>query len=362
MLTDNIYVKGVSAQRLAPTQNLFRLTKANTTSDKDKSIVYIGSREVGDQLYEGVTERVSVLEFYETLPKPGSLVHFVLNERSADEARIDGRFGDIGRVRNRLRTLSTAFEVKKDTNGDAVIALDDPEQLVGLTGRIESIHIGNLETTLNTTKEKTLADTLNALIADRKTEAQKAQPDVVKIKMFTENIITKSNELDQLRKENGQFNFGNFKATKSYSSVVLADIRISSDNVTGVVKNVLFADVAVLNPYANDKESTVLFRDDQYREYSASVYQANHDDTIRITRGNETIKVNKESLLPRFRDTTDVMYFSNGKYSRGEVAGFRNGSYEIMDEDGTSKQINPDDVQALELRTSEALGLSLIHI
>jgi len=356
LLTDNIYVKATAANRLEPTNNLFRLTKANTQSSASKSIVYVGSRQVGSQLVDGVVENVSVLEFYETLPKPGSLVHFVLNGKTANETRIGNKFGDLGRVRNRLRTLSVAFKVQKDTNGDDTIPLNDPEELVGLTGRIESIHIGNLNTTLNSDKEKALADAVQQLIVDRQTEAVKTPPDAVTIATLTDNIITQSNELDRLRKENGHFNFDQFKKSGgSYRSVVLADIRISSDPVTGVIKNVLFADIAVVNPYANDKESTVLFREDRYNEYSASVFQASHDDTVRITRGNNTVKVNKEKLLPRFANATTVMYFSKGKYARGDVTGFTNGSYNITGWDGAPVLVNPDDVQALETDTATAL-------
>ena len=356
LLTDNIYVKAVAGNRLEPTRSLFRLTKANTQSKANKSIVYIGSRAVGDQIVDGVTENVSVLEFYETLPKPGSLVHFVLNSKSAEETRINNSFGAIGRIRNRLRTLSTAFKIAQDTNGDDVIELENPEELVGLTGRIESIHIGNLNTTLNTQKEKAADDVVKRLTAERLTEASKPSPDPNIIKTLTSNIITESNKLQQLRKENGYFNFAKFKAGGGrYQAVVLADIRISSDPVTGLVKNVLFADCAVVNPYADTDESTVLFKEDRYKEYQASVFQANKDDTIRITRGNETIKVNKENILARFQDTTTVMFYNKGVYSRGSVKGFNNGYYMIDDYVGTPFNVNPDDVQALEVDSRVAL-------
>ena len=343
------------------TQSLFRLTKANTQSKANKSIVYIGSRAVGDQIVDGVTENVSVLEFYETLPKPGSLVHFVLNSKSSDEARIGARYGDRGRIRNRLRTLSTAFKIHKDTNGDEVIEMDNPEKLVGLTGRIESIHIGNLKTTLNTKKEEDAERVLSQLTADRQTEAAKAQPDPMKVKTLTQNIIQKSNELQQLRKENGHFNFAKFKADGGvYQAVVLADIRISSDPVTGLVKNVLFADCAVVNPYADTNESTVLFKEDRYREYKASVFQANKDDTIRIVSGSTTVKVNKENVLPRFQDTTEVMFYNKAEYNLGNVTGFNNGYYIIEDYLGNTLNINPDDVQALETNTAAAIDMIAI--
>ena len=358
LLTDNIYVKAVAGNRLEPTRSLFRLTKANTQSKANKSIVYIGSRAVGDQIVDGATKNVSVLEFYETLPKPGSLVHFVLNSKSSDEARIDTKYGDRGRIRNRLRTLSTAFKIVKDINGDDVIDLEDPEMLVGLTGRIESIHIGNLNTTLNTKKEDDAEKVVSQLIANRETEARKASPDPILIKTLTSNIITESNKLQQLREENGYFNFAKFKADGTYQAVVLADIRISSDPVTGLVKNVLFADCAVVNPYADTNESTVLFKEDRYKEYQASVFQANKDDTIRIVSGSTTVKVNKENILPRFRDTTKVMFYNNAEYNLGNVTGFNNGYYIIVDYQGKTLNINPDDVQALE--TDEATALDTI--
>ena len=358
LLTDNIYVKAVAGNRLEPTQSLFRLTKANTQSKANKSIVYIGSRAVGNQIVDGVTENVSVLEFYETLPKPGSFVHFVLNSKSSDEARIDARFGDRGRIRNRLRTLSTAFKIHKDVNGNEVIEMDNPERLVGLTGRIESIHIGNLKTTLNTKKEEDAEKVVTQLTIERQTEASKPAPDPTKVKTLTQNIIQKSNELQQLRKENGHFNFAKFKADGgTYQAVVLADIRISSDPVTGLVKNVLFADCAVVNPYADTNESTVLYKEDRYREYKASVFQANKDDTIRIVSGSTTVKVNKENILPRFQNTTKVMFYNKAEYNLGDVAGFSNGYYIIDDYQGNTFNINPDDVQALETNTTDALDI-----
>jgi len=360
VLTDNIYVKGKTANKLEPSENLFRLTKANTKSDRDKSIVYIGRRQVGRQELDGVSEQVSVLEFYETLPKPGTFVHFVLNKKSADETRIGGKFGDIGRIRNRLRVLDSAFSVAQDTNSDDVIDFENPQALVGLTGRIESVHIGNLKTTYSAAKEKVKVDALAQLEIDRTNEVN-GNNDPLRIKALTDSIIKETNELKRLRNENGHFNFGAFKAEGSYRSVVLVDIRISSDNVTGLVKNVLFADVAVVNPYSNELESTVLCKEDsvRYQEYKASVYQAKHDDTIQIIGGfgNNILKVNKEKLLPRFADGTDVMYFFKNKYLKGSVTGFVNGMYVITDIDGTVRNTNPDDVQALVEDTDDALNV-----
>ncbi len=358
VLTDNIFVKGVaSSNALEPTQNLFRLTKANTKSDKDKSIVYIGTRRVGQQEVDGVNEQVSVLEFFETLPKPGTLVHFVLNKKNADETRVGGAFGDRGRIRNRLRDLSKAFKVQKDGTGSDVIELDNPQTLVGLTGRIESVHIGNLKTTLNAKKEKDRESAIRQLEADRQDEIDNTN-NPVRIKQLTDDIISEQNELDRLRKQNGYFNYGAFKTDTTYSSVVLVDIRISNDDVTGVVKNVLFADVAVVNPYSNEQESTVLYNPpgERYKEFQASVYQAAHDDTVKISRGNETIKVNKENLLPRFDDGTTVMYFSKGTYCVGTITAFSNGAYQLTDTDtGDAIKSNPENVQALEKDTNDAL-------
>jgi hypothetical protein len=199
------------------------------------------------------------------------------------------------------------------------------------------------------------------LTADRQTEAAKAQPDPMKVKTLTQNIIQKSNELQQLRKENGHFNFAKFKADGGvYQAVVLADIRISSDPVTGLVKNVLFADCAVVNPYADTNESTVLFKEDRYREYKASVFQANKDDTIRIVSGSTTVKVNKENVLPRFQDTTEVMFYNKAEYNLGNVTGFNNGYYIIEDYLGNTLNINPDDVQALETNTAAAIDMIAI--
>lgn len=358
VLTDNIHVKGVLNQKLEASRNLFRLTKSNTSSDQDKSVVYIGRRDVGNQIVDGAPERVSVLEFYETLPKPGTLVHFVLNKKSEDENRITNKFGAIGRVRNRLRNLSSAFKVEQNkTSGDDVIEFDDPEKLVGLTGRIESVHIGNLETTYNTVTEKALVDQIEALNTDRDTEAAKQTPDVVRIKTLTDAIISSSNELDRKRKENGQFNFGEFQTSGSYSSVVLADIRISSDDLTGVVRNVLFADIAVVNPYSNEDESVVLYKDSdgRYKEYETSVYQASHDDTVRITSGGDTLKVNKENLLPRFDNGTEVMFLKKNIYSLATVMGFGDGLYKLVDFEGNNQNIKPEDVQALEKNSNTAL-------
>ena len=361
VLTDNIFVKGVTTgDRLEPTQNLFRLTKANTTSDKDKSIVYIGRRPVGRQQVDGVNEPVSVLEFFETLPKPGTFVHFVLNKKNADETTVGGAFGDRGRIRNRLRDLSKAFKVSKDLNGDDVIDIDNAQKLVGLTGRIESVHIGNLKTTLNVKKEKDKADQISQLVVNRQDEIDNDNRPV-KIKQFTDTIISEQNELDRLRKQNGSFNYGMFKSEgNTYQSVVLVDIRISNDDVTGVVKNVLFADVAVVNPYSNEEESTVLYSPpgERYKEFQASVYQANHDDTITITQGNNAIKVNKENLLPRFDDGTSVMYFSKNTYSAGTITGFSYGTYQLTDDDtGDAIKSNPGNVQALEQKTLDALSV-----
>lgn len=357
VLTDNIYVKSVDQKKLESTTTLFRLTKSNTSSDKDKSIVYIGSRQVGDQEVDGVIEQVSVLEFYETLPKPGTLVHFVLNKKSDDETRITTAFGPIGRVRNRLRNLSTAFKVKQDTNSDDVIDFEDPSKLVGLTGRIESVHIGNLNTTFNAAKEKQMEDTIQQLQKDRRDELAKQSPDPARVQTLTDGIIQQLADLDRLRKENGHFNFGAYKATGGYNSVVLADIRISSDDVTGIVRNVLFADIAVVNPYSNEKESIVLHRDTdgRYEEYEASVYQASHDDTVKLTKGVQSFTVNKENLLPRLKDGTEVMFLEKNVYSLGNISGFGSGLYNITDFEGNMLPVSPDDVQAVEKDSSDAL-------
>ena len=356
VLTDNIYVKGVENNKLEITDTLFRLTKANTSSDKDKSIVYIGRRRVGDQRVDGVVEAVSVLEFYETLPKPGTLVHFVLNEKSADENRISTAFGPHGRVRNRLRNLSSAFKVKQDTNGDDVIDFKNPERLVGLTGRIESVHIGNLNTTFSAAQEKQMEDTIQQLQKDRSDELAKQTPDATRVQTLTDGIIQQLAELDRKRKENGHFNFGAYKTAGSYGAVVLADIRISSDDVTGVVRNVLFADVAVVNPYSNENESTVLYRDGdgRYEEYQASVYQASHDDTVKITNGTQTLKVNKENLLPRLANGTEVMFLQKNVYSLGNITSFASGLYNVTDFEGVTLPVSPDDVQHVEKDSSDA--------
>jgi hypothetical protein len=355
VLSDKIYVKGVDSftKSLTPTQNLFRLTKANTQSKSAKGIVYLGRTAVGDRDVEltpgaGVTrEQISVLNFYETLPKPGTFVHFVVNKKSPDEARIITKFGNHGSVRNRLRVLSDAFSVDLDNAGNAKIVFDDPESLVGLSGRIESVHIANLKTTLNAAKEKTMADALVQLEANRATEIAAAN-DPAKIKSLTDSIITETKLLQSTRANNGRFNFGKYKSDSEYQAVVVADVRISSDDTTGIVKNVLFADIAVVNPYSNKAESTVLYKTEgRYKEYQTGVYHANKDDTVKIVSGRDILTVNKENLLPRLENNTPVMYFNNGTYGKGKVISFGDGLYKI-DKDAVEISINPDDVSALE--------------
>merc|ERR1712167_176674 len=77
---------------------------------------------------------------------------------------------------------------------------------------------------------------------------------------------------------------------------------------------------------------------------------------VKISRGNETIKVNKENLLPRFDDGTTVMYFSKGTYCVGTITAFSNGAYQLTDTDtGDAIKSNPENVQALEKDTNDAL-------
>ena len=311
VLSDNIKVKKTAPGVLEKTDDLIRLFKASGSTTRNQSLSYLALRNTGQADSNGSDLEYKSCIFYDTLLKPGTFVHFILEKERDDEAELRTQRQ---KIRNRLRKFPDNWEIDMD-GSTPVIDLDDGAVL---SGKIVTIRIANSANTVPVDDIKTKKDKLTTLQLNPLTLAR--------------DIREKEEELKTLIDNQGSFVFKNKSAGNLgyYDAIVVADIEV----IKGVIiKNIPYVDICEVSMVpANNSSSFVIGKiENEKINGSLSVHNMRADGLCSvITPTNVYENIKKESLMPRFKKNTKVIYVHpNGNLRLGVIQNYNEGDFVI---------------------------------
>lgn len=334
VLLDRVFVHGRdnATTDLVPTESLYKLAKSNTPSKHDKSLFYHGLTRANTttRTIDGQNVEEYVLSFFETLPKPGTLVQFTWESTFNDEAG-----------KSRTRRLANRLRNSPDLQLDSSVNL---QYGAVLSGRIVTTRLANISTTTSVNQIQALKNKVAQEKAGLTTAETTSPIDVTAIEQAKKQLRNAESALKAEEDKQGKFLYGEYisstaadKWTKGFQAVAVADVEI----VPGlIVENVLLHDIRPVSISKPGLSTSLVASRQQEGNIFGEIsgLTSYHDDTYDIIVGDNVIeKVRKESLYPVLDDQSIVLYRDvDNKIKEGKILDFQTSSLAYNIEDTTS--------------------------
>ena len=339
VLLDSVFVHGRdnASTDLVPTESLYKLAKSNTPSKHDKTLFYHGltRANTATRAIDGQNVEEYVLSFFETMPKPGTLVQFTWEPSFIDESG-----------KTRTRRLANRLRKSPDLQLDATVNLDYGAVL---SGRIVTTRLANVSTTTSVNQIQALKTNVAQEKAGLTTAETTSPIDVTAIEQAKKQLRNAESALKAEEEKQGKFLYGEYisstaadKWTKGFQAVAVADVEI----VPGlVVENVLLHDIRPVSISKPGLSTSLVASRQQEGNIFGEIsgLTSYHDDTVDVIVGDNVIeKVRQELLHPVLGDNSIVLYKDvDNKIKEGKVLDFQTSSlaYNIEDTSNANKRL-----------------------
>jgi hypothetical protein len=345
VLNDQIQVSRYGKRTAA----LFKLDESTGSLGSSTNEVYY----MGQGAYIGPSDE-AIIEGYRTPFKPGTYVYF----------RLQMPGGGITNIQDKV--YDACVEIPANVQADSTL------DLVGgavVSGIIKTIRVMNSATAVSSQKKReALKD-----VSDAKALVAAAAGDAAATETAVENLANMKEQLDDLQKENGKFDYDKFFGAAVSSGgkwgpnnvamipILVADITIAGGNV---IKNVPYADINRVLPVSGDVLNSILYNEDGYwREaYASSSGLKSHDNLVLYSKKAGQyipLEVHTENVRPLYVDGTKVIYDSGAGFLKvAETSFVGNGKYSLIDNFGNPivglAQVYQDEISLLVATAGKA--------